>query len=109
LAYSELLEQHAAAKAKRKIAQEELDAKIDAKYPELTAPEVKALVLGDKWIPCLSAAVQEELERCSLTLTGRLRELAERYATPLPLLRVTVDTLSAQVDEHLRKMGASWT
>jgi type I restriction enzyme M protein len=34
----------------------------------------------------LSASVQGELDRVSQTLTGRIRELAERYATPLPEL-----------------------
>ncbi len=33
-----------------------------------------------------SAAVQGELDRVSQTLTGRIGELAERYATPLPQL-----------------------
>jgi hypothetical protein len=37
-----------------------------------------------KWMARLSAAVQGELDRVSQTLTGRIRELAERYATPLP-------------------------
>ena len=56
----------------------------------------------------LSAAVQDELNRVSRTLTGRIRELAERYATPLPRLTDEVDTLSSRVDEHLAKMGAEW-
>ena len=45
----------------------------------------------------------------SQTLTGRIRELAERYATPLPALVDEVETLSARVDEHLGKMGAVWS
>ena len=43
-----------------------------------------------------------------LTLTARNRELAERYATPLPKLIEEVEMLAARVDEHLKKMGASW-
>jgi type I restriction enzyme M protein len=39
------------------------------------------------------------------TLTGRLRQLAERYATPLPQLVDEVDALAARVDGHLEKMG----
>jgi type I restriction enzyme M protein len=108
LAYSELLEQYAATKAKRKAAQEELDAKIDAKYPNLTEPEVKTLVVADKWMVRLSAAVQGELDRCSQTLTGRIRELAERYAVPLHHLNLELNALAARVDEHLKRMGASW-
>ena len=56
----------------------------------------------------LSAAVRGELDRVSQTLTGRIRELAERYATPLPKLNDEAAMLAARVEEHLKKMGASW-
>jgi type I restriction enzyme M protein len=85
-----------------------LDGLAFAKYPKLTEPEIKALVVDDKWMARLSAAVQGELDRVSQTLTGRIRQLAERYATPLPRLTEEVETLAARVDEHLKKMGASW-
>jgi type I restriction enzyme M protein len=107
-AYADLLVQQTEAKAKRTAAQEDLGKKIDAKYPSLTEAEIKTLVVDDKWVPRLSAAVQGELERVSRTLTGRIRELAERYATPLPQLTDEVTTLAARVEEHLAKMGASW-
>ena len=77
-------------------------------YSQLTAAEVKQLVVEDKWLRVLKEAVQTELDRVSQTLTGRIRQLAERYATPLPQLVAEVETLSARVDEHLRKMGAVW-
>jgi type I restriction enzyme M protein len=105
-AYAELLEQQTEAKAKRKAAQEDLDKKIDAKYPKPTAAEIKTLVVDDKWMARLSATVQGELDRVSQTLTGRIRQLAERYATPLPKLIEEVEALAARVEEHLRKMGA---
>ena len=57
----------------------------------------------------LYGAVQGELDRVSQRLTGRIRELAERYATPLPALVEEVTMLSARVDEHLKRMGASWS
>jgi type I restriction enzyme M protein len=107
-AYSDLLEQHSETKAKRKAAQEDLDKKIDAKYPKLTEGEIKTLVVDDKWMARLQAAVQGELDRVSQTLTGRIRELAERYATPLPQLTDEVATLTARVEEHLKRMGAVW-
>ena len=56
----------------------------------------------------LASAVQGELSRVSQTLTDRIRELAERYATPLPILIDDVATLGARVDEHLERMGATW-
>ena len=77
-------------------------------YPTLTESEIKTLVVDDKWMAHLSAAVQGELERVSQTLTGRIRELAERYATPLPQLTEEVAALAVRVEEHLAKMGASW-
>ena len=84
------------------------DAKLDAKYPKLTEDEIKTLVVDDKWLATLAAAVQGELDRVSQTLTGRIRELAERYATPLPQLTDEVATLATRVDGHLKKMGAVW-
>jgi type I restriction enzyme M protein len=107
-AHANLLEQQAEAKAKRKAAQEELDKRIDAKYPKLTESEIKTLVVDDKWMERLAVAVQGELDRVSQTLTGRIRELAQRYATPLPQLTRDVETLAALVGEHLKTMGASW-
>ena len=91
-----------------KDAQKALDTKVAARYARLTEAEIKTLVVDDKWMARLSAAVQGELDRVSQTLTGRIRELAERYATPLPKLSEEVETLAARVDEHLKKMGASW-
>jgi type I restriction enzyme M protein len=107
-AYADLLEQHLDGKAKRKAAQEDLDRKIDAKYPKLTEAEIKTLVVDDKWMAYLSAVVQGELDRVSQTLTGRIRQLAERYAMPLPKLTKEAETLTARVEEHLKKMGVSW-
>ena len=85
-----------------------MDKKIDAKYPKLPEAEIKTLVVDDKWMARLSAAVQGELDRVSQTLTRRIRELAARYATPLPELTEDVETLAARVDGHLKKMGAVW-
>lgn len=106
--YAALLDQQADTKARLKAAQEDLEAKLDAKYPQLTGEEIKTLVVEDKWLGTLAAAVQGELDRVSQTLTGRIRQLAERYATPLPQLTDEVVALAARVDGHLKKMGAVW-
>jgi type I restriction enzyme M protein len=105
----DLLDKQTKTKAKRKSAQEDLDKKIDAKYPKLTEAEIKTLVVEDKWMALLSTAVQGELDRVSQTLTGRIRELAERYATPLPKLTDEVETFSVRVEEHLKRLVAVWT
>lgn len=65
-------------------------------------------MVHDKWLATLAASVQGELDRVSQTLTGRIRQLAERYATPMPQLTDEVAALAARVDGHLQKMGAAW-
>ena len=104
----ELAEQESVLKRTTK----ELDAVLDglacAKYSTLTETEIKTLVVADKWMATLAAAVQGELDRVSQALTGRIRQLAERYAIPLPQLTDEVATLAARVDGHLKKMGAVW-
>jgi type I restriction enzyme M protein len=107
-AYAAQLDKQTDIKAKLKAAQDDLEAKLDAKYPTLTEADIQTLVVDDKWLATLAAAVQGELDRVSQTLTGRIRQLAERYATPLPQLTDEVATLAARVDEHLKKMGAVW-
>jgi type I restriction enzyme M protein len=82
--------------------------KVAAQYGKLTEDEIKVLVVDDKWLATIAAAVQGELDRVSQTLTGRIRQLAERYAVPLPQLTDEVAALAARVDEHLKKMGAVW-
>jgi type I restriction enzyme M protein len=106
--YAALLDRQVDAKARLKTAQEGLEAKLDAKYPKLNEDEIKTLVVDDKWLVTIAAAVQGELDRVSQTLTGRIRQLAERYATPLPKLTDEVAALASRVDEHLKRMGAAW-
>ncbi|MHB8636733.1 MAG: N-6 DNA methylase [Fimbriimonadaceae bacterium] len=106
--YAELLDRQADFRARLKTAQENLDARLDAKYPTLTEDAIKNLVVDDKWLAMVSAAVLGELDRVSQTLTGRIRQLAERYITPLPRLTDEVATLADRVDAHLAKMGATW-
>jgi type I restriction enzyme M protein len=106
--YLALAEKEAAASAKAKAAKEALTEKLAAKYGKLTEAEVKELVVDDKWMAKLAADVQSELDRVSQTLTSRVRELAERYAAPLPQLTEDVEQLAARVAKHLKKMGAVW-
>ena len=106
--YLELLDEQSALKRKAKEADAALDKLAYDKFPTLSVKEIKTLVVDDKWIPALAAAVQGELDRVSQTLTGRIRQLAERYETPLPQMTSRVAEMSARVDEHLTRMGAVW-
>ena len=94
--YLDLLDQETEAKKKVKNAQKVLDARVAAKYKTLSEDEVKTLVVEDKWLTTLASDVQTELNRISQALTGRIKELAERYATPLPKLTEDVEVLAAR-------------
>ncbi|MBD8187467.1 SAM-dependent DNA methyltransferase [Pseudomonas viridiflava] len=106
--YDALIGQQSDLKDAIKKAEEGLDNKIHAKYPQLSEDEIKGLVVDDKWLAILAVAVQGELDRVSQTLTGRIRELSERYAFPLPQLSDEVASLASRVEVHLKKMGAVW-
>ena len=104
--YADLLKQQSGAKAKRKAEQEDLDENIGAKYPRLTEAEIKTLVVDDKWMAHLSASLLSEIDHVSRALNGRICQLAERYATPLPVLVDKLETLADRVDAHLKTIGA---
>jgi len=86
----------------------ELDRNACEHYAGLSESDVKTLVIEDKWLAHLQRKVQQEVDTIPQTLTARIRELAERYDTPLPKLQADVDVLSAKVEEHLKTMGASY-
>jgi type I restriction enzyme M protein len=92
-----------------KEAEAELDAKVYAHYPALSEGEVKELVVDGKWLAALDVAIQDEMDRVSQQLTQRVRQLAERYETPLPDMTERVSELEAKVNGHLERMGFSWT
>lgn len=56
----------------------------------------------------VSAAIRGEMDRISQALTQRVKELAERYETPLPEMASRVSKLEAKVNRHLERMGFSW-
>lgn len=103
-----LSEQEAELKQQRKALDAALDAKALAKYPKLTKEEIQALVVDDKWLAALLDAVHSEVDRVSQALTRRVKELAERYDTPLPQLAAQVTAFEAKVAGHLTKMGFAW-
>jgi len=53
----------------------------------------------------LERDVKTEMERISQRLTQRIKELAERYETPLPEQTEEVKLLEEKVNAHLAKMG----
>ncbi|HFF5941166.1 MULTISPECIES: N-6 DNA methylase [Stenotrophomonas] len=106
--WQQLSAREAALKRTVKTLEAELDRQAHDHYFNLSETEVKALVVQDKWLACLQADVQQELDRISQTLAQRICELAERYETPLPKLEDDVAALSTKMEEHLKRMGATW-
>ena len=103
--YLALFDEQNALKKKIKKMDALLDRLTYDKYPQLSVKEIKSLVVDDKWLTTLAIAVEGELDRVSQTLTFRIRELAERYGTPLPQLVNEVSDLTARVNVHLKRMG----
>lgn len=90
-----------------KEAQAALDEQVLARYVELTETRIKTLVVEDKWFVSIDSAIKGEVQRITQQLAGRVRELEERYASPLPELEREVEEFSAKVEEHLKRMGVS--
>jgi type I restriction enzyme M protein len=95
-------------KKRLKDAEADLDAEAYKKYPTLTEAETKTLVVDDKWLAALDAAIHGEMDRISQALTYRVKELGERYETPIPQMVSRAADLQAKVGAHLQKMGFPW-
>ncbi len=106
--YLKLIKDAAEAGKKAKDAQKKLDEKVAAKYSKLSVDETKSLVIDDKWFAALTAEVEAQAQAIGSRFATRIKELAERYATPLPQLTNGVEALADKVDAHLKKMGFAW-
>ena len=95
-------------KKRLKEAEATLDGQAYALYPKLTESKIKTLVVNDKWLASLDAAIHGEMDRVSQQLTQRVKELAERYKNPLPQMASSVAKLEARVNCHLERMGFAW-
>jgi type I restriction enzyme M protein len=103
--YLDLIQTIADSKKAIREAEAALDAELLAFYPTLNSEQIKQLVVDDKWMVAIDAAIHSEMNRVSQQLTQRITELAERYATPLPQITANVANLSAKVAIHLKNMG----
>jgi len=106
--YLHLLEQEAATKKTISAAEIALDTELLAFYPTLTQGQIKQLVVDDKWIVAIGRDIHTEMDRISQRLAQRIKELAERYETPLPQQNQQVAELEQVVNAHLEKMGFAW-
>jgi len=87
----------------------ELDEATLAKFKILTEAEVRSLVVEDKWLASLQAAIQTEIDAISQRLTGRIKELADRYENTMGELDSQTQGLEEKVAAHLENMGLVWS
>jgi len=105
--YKKLMAEEAKVKTEIKKALADLEDKVILQYPQLTVEEIKTLTVNKKWLAAVEGRINSEMEAISHRLTERIKELAERYATPLPELVDNVAALAAKVEGHLERMGYS--
>ncbi len=85
-----------------------LDAKVRAKYPDLTDEQCTNLLLECKWYRSLNNGIFALYSSVNHDITTRVNELAERYETTLPKLEAEVAELASRVGRHLERMGFQW-
>jgi type I restriction enzyme M protein len=101
----DLYNTEAIAKKQAKEAQAALALATLKKYGELTLPEIKALVLDDKWCATFVGRISAEVEALTFALVARIRELGERYAETSGRLDANLADSEALVVNHLARMG----
>jgi type I restriction enzyme M protein len=95
-------------KKRLKDAESALDKKAYEQYGRLDESDIKSMVVDAKWLSHLRVSISGEIERVSQWMTTRLKVLAERYESVLPVLTTQVTKLEALVEGHLSLMGFSW-
>lgn len=93
------------AKKSVKEATTKLDTKTLAQYGKLTANDVQALVIEDKWGGTIANRIDEEVVALVQRLIRRLRALADRYESTVDEIDAEVEVLSTKVAAHLAAMG----
>ncbi|MFH8855516.1 type I restriction-modification system subunit M [Streptomyces rochei] len=95
----------AVAKKAAKEAQAALSLATLKKYGDLTLPEIKQLVLDDKWHATIADRVARVVSSLTLSLVARIQELGERYAETVSALDAELEKLEAKVASHLADVG----
>ncbi len=104
---AKLIAAEAAAKKVAKEAEAALTEAVLKKYPVLTMEEIQTLVVQDKWLADITAAIGAEVEARTESLTARVRVLTERYGQTLPQIMEDLVGLEARVAGHLAAMGVA--
>ena len=103
--YVALVQAESKASRAVKKAQSDLDGEVLARYAALSEREIKNLVVEDKWLASIRAAVEAEVQHLTQRLPARIVKIEDRYARPLPELERDVEAFSAKVGQHHARMG----
>jgi type I restriction enzyme M protein len=106
--YKWLFEEEADINMKLKAAMADLEVKVVLQYPKLSIVEIKTLVVEKKWMAAMEQRIHTEMDNISHRLTQRIKELSERYESPMPQQTEKVANLETKVNNHLTKMGFVW-
>jgi len=101
----DLYNRELAAKKAAKGAQAALDVATLKKYGDLTEPEIKQLVLDDKWHATIAARIASEANSLTRKLVERIQQLGERYAETVGDLKAELAELERRAARHLAAMG----
>ncbi len=63
------------------------------------------LLINQKWLKTPAQGINDEAEDIILQMLNRIKELYERYETPLPEIERQVYKLEHKVKAHLKLMG----
>jgi len=85
-----------------------IDNKLLTQYTILNESEIKELITGEKWMATIENIVKNEMQRISLRLNRRIKEISERYETPMSDLLNKAKVCEEKVFDHLNKMGFVW-
>ncbi|WP_240676564.1 class I SAM-dependent DNA methyltransferase [Streptomyces sp. B27] len=100
-----LYNEESVAKRTAKEAQVSLDLATLAKYGDFTVPEIKQLVVDDKWHSAVASRVAGEATALTLVLVSRIQELGDRYEKTVEQADSELRELEAKVARHLAEMG----
>lgn len=106
--YQNLMEQETQIQTKLKTKKQELNQKIETQYTKLSTKEIQTIIIEKKWMSELQNRIQKEIEKITHQLTQRIKELTQRYETPLIQIQKEVQEYQNKVEQHLKTMGYVW-
>lgn len=106
--YIKLLKVESNYKKALRLAEVDLDTRVEKRYATLTIAEIKHLLLEEKWFATIYAGIDAIHTAVSHQLSSRATELVERYEFTLKECEDEVNVYEAKVKSHLERMGFAW-